>query len=102
MKSLPSFCAVVAALSLMSLDGLAQSAASAVPATAPGAELVVSAMVGAVGLEPTLAAIRAGLPVGLANKETLVAAGPLVMALARERGVPVKEVQAIANKAFRD
>ena len=49
-------------------------------AMASGADLVVSAMVGAVGLEPTLAAIQAGLPVALANKETLVAAGPLVMA----------------------
>ena len=49
-------------------------------AVASGADLVVSAMVGAVGLEPTLAAIDAGLPVALANKETLVAAGSLVMA----------------------
>ena len=44
-------------------------------ATAPGVDLVVSAMVGAVGLDPTLAAIQAGIPVALANKETLVAAG---------------------------
>jgi 1-deoxy-D-xylulose-5-phosphate reductoisomerase len=69
-------------------------------ATAPGAELVVSAMVGAVGLEPTLAAIRAGLPVGLANKETLVAAGPLVMALAQERGVPLLPVDSEHSAIF--
>ncbi len=49
-------------------------------AAASDADLVVSAMVGAVGLEPTLAAVEAGKTVALANKETLVAAGSLVMA----------------------
>jgi 1-deoxy-D-xylulose-5-phosphate reductoisomerase len=49
-------------------------------AAAPEADLVVSAMVGAVGLTPTLAAVEAGKTVALANKETLVAAGSLVMA----------------------
>ncbi|MGA9821894.1 MAG: 1-deoxy-D-xylulose-5-phosphate reductoisomerase, partial [Desulfobaccales bacterium] len=63
-------------------------------------EMVVSAMVGAVGLEPTLAAIRAGLPVALANKETLVAAGPLVMNLARERGVPLIPVDSEHSAIF--
>lgn len=60
---------------------------AAAVATAPGADLVVSAMVGAAGLEPTLAAIEAGVPVALANKETLVAAGSLVMAAAKKRDV---------------
>ena len=69
-------------------------------ATAPGAEMVISAMVGAVGLEPTLAAIRAGLPVGLANKEILVAAGPLVMSLARERRVPLLPVDSEHSAIF--
>jgi 1-deoxy-D-xylulose-5-phosphate reductoisomerase len=69
-------------------------------ATAPGVDLVVSAMVGAVGLEPTLAAIRANLPVALANKETLVAAGPLVMALAKERGVPLIPVDSEHSAIF--
>ncbi len=69
-------------------------------ATAPRVELVVSAMVGAVGLEPTLAAIRANLPVALANKETLVAAGPLVMALAKERGVPLIPVDSEHSAIF--
>jgi len=69
-------------------------------ATAPGVELVVSAMVGAVGLEPTLAAIRANLPVALANKETLVAAGPLVMALAKKRGVPLIPVDSEHSAIF--
>ena len=45
--------------------------------------MVVSALVGAVGLRPTLAAIQAGKTVALANKETLVMAGSLVMAEAR-------------------
>src|SRR5512139_1423702 len=55
-------------------DGLLACAADS------GAQLVVSAIVGAAGLEPTLAAIEAGLDVALANKETLVAAGEVVMA----------------------
>jgi 1-deoxy-D-xylulose-5-phosphate reductoisomerase len=69
-------------------------------ATAAGAEMVVSAMVGAVGLEPTLAAIRAGLPVGVANKEILVAAGPLVMRLAQERRVPLLPVDSEHSAIF--
>ena len=69
-------------------------------AVASGADLVVSAMVGAVGLEPTLAAIHAGLPVALANKETLVAAGSLVMAAARERGVPIIPVDSEHSAIF--
>ncbi len=69
-------------------------------ATAPGVDLVVSAMVGAVGLEPTLAAIQAGIPVALANKETLVAAGPLVMAAAREQGVPLIPVDSEHSAIF--
>jgi len=69
-------------------------------ATAPGVDLVVSAMVGAVGLEPTLAAVQAGIPVALANKETLVAAGPLVMAAAKERGVPLIPVDSEHSAIF--
>ncbi len=51
------------------------------------AELVVSAIVGSAGLMPTLAAIRAGKDIALANKEALVMAGPLVLAEAMSRGV---------------
>jgi len=69
-------------------------------ATASGADLVVSAMVGAVGLAPTLAAIEAGVPVALANKETLVAAGPLVMAAAKARGVPLIPVDSEHSAIF--
>ena len=70
-------------------------------AVASGADLVVSAMVGAVGLEPTLAAIHAGLPVALANKETLVAAGSLVMAAAKERACPSSRWTANTAPFFR-
>ena len=49
--------------------------------------MVVSAIVGAAGLVPTMAAIEAGKDVALANKETLVTAGPLVMAAVERRGV---------------
>jgi 1-deoxy-D-xylulose-5-phosphate reductoisomerase len=61
-------------------------------ATHPDADVVVNALVGAAGLEPTLAALRAGKRVALANKESLVCGGPLVLQAAREGGgelVPV-------------
>ncbi len=69
-------------------------------AAATGADLVVSAMVGAVGLEPTLAAIEQGIPVALANKETLVVAGPLVMAAARRRQVPILPIDSEHSAIF--
>ncbi|HPE85901.1 MAG: 1-deoxy-D-xylulose-5-phosphate reductoisomerase [Bacteroidales bacterium] len=50
-------------------------------------DLVVTAVVGSVGLEPTLAAIEAGKPVAIANKETLVVAGKLITESARRKGV---------------
>ena len=52
-------------------------------ATIPEADCIITAVVGMVGLKPTLAAIRAGKRIGLANKETLVCAGELVMAEAK-------------------
>jgi len=55
----------------------------------PGADMVVNALVGAAGLVPTMAAIGAGHDVALANKETLVAGGELVMSAARRRGVRI-------------
>lgn len=54
-----------------------------------GADMVVNSLVGAAGLEPTLAAIAAGHDIALANKETLVAGGDLVMKTARSRGVRI-------------
>jgi 1-deoxy-D-xylulose-5-phosphate reductoisomerase len=58
-------------------------------ATLPEADLVVNALVGAVGIEPTLAAIRAGKDVAIANKESLVAAGSIIVRAAEEAGVSV-------------
>lgn len=61
-------------------------------ATWPEAELVLGAMLGAAGLKPTLAAIDAGKDIAIANKETLVAAGEIVVARAKEKGVALLPV----------
>ena len=58
-------------------------------ATSAEADCVITAVVGMVGLKPTLAAIRAGKRIGLANKETLVCAGELVMTEAKANGVEI-------------
>jgi 1-deoxy-D-xylulose-5-phosphate reductoisomerase len=63
----------------------------------PQADLVVSALVGSVGLEPTVAAIREGKDIALANKETLVVAGDLVMDEAARHGVDVLPVDSEHN-----
>jgi len=52
----------------------------------PEADVVVNALVGSAGLEPTVAALRAGRRVALANKESVVLAGELLVAIAKERG----------------
>lgn len=64
------------------------------------ADLVVSALVGAVGLAPTLAAIRAGRDVALANKEVLVMAGALVLRAARAAGVRMLPVDSEHSAIF--
>ncbi|MBI5554963.1 MAG: 1-deoxy-D-xylulose-5-phosphate reductoisomerase [Elusimicrobia bacterium] len=61
-------------------------------ATWPGTDIVVSSLVGALGLEPTLAAIDQGSDIALANKEILVMAGAVVMARARRRKVKILPV----------
>jgi len=61
-------------------------------ATYESVETVVTSMVGFAGLEPTIAAIEAGKDIALANKETLVVAGELVMKLAKEKGVSILPV----------
>ena len=66
-------------------------------ATHPGADFVVSAIVGVAGLEATHAAILAGKPVGLANKECMVAAGEILTAAARERNVPILPIDSEHN-----
>ncbi len=57
-----------------------------------GVDMVLTALVGAAGLRPTLSAIRAGKSIALANKETLVVAGELVMAAALQAGVDIHPV----------
>lgn len=69
-------------------------------ATHPEAQMVLTAVVGAIGLGPTLAAIEAGKEIALANKETLVAAGELVMAAARRKGVSIIPVDSEHNALF--
>jgi len=64
------------------------------------ADLVLTAVVGAVGLKPTLAAIQHGRHIALANKETLVAAGELVSAAARRHRVRVLPVDSEHNAIF--
>ena len=66
-------------------------------ATHPGAEIVVSAAVGVVGLPATYAAVQRGKTVALANKEVLVAAGEVVMAAARKAGVMMLPVDSEHN-----
>lgn len=69
-------------------------------ASLPQADTVVTALVGIAGLEPTLAAIDAGKRVALANKETLVCAGPLVMARAKEKGAEIVPVDSEHSAIF--
>jgi 1-deoxy-D-xylulose-5-phosphate reductoisomerase len=65
--------------------------------TLPEADFVVSAIVGVAGLEATHAAILAGKPIGLANKECMVAAGEILTAAARERNVPILPIDSEHN-----
>ena len=69
-------------------------------ATMEEADCVITAVVGMVGLKPTLAAIRAGKRIGLANKETLVCAGELVMAEAEKYGVEIVPVDSEHSAIF--
>lgn len=64
------------------------------------ADCVITAVVGMVGLKPTLAAIRAGKRIGLANKETLVCAGELVMAEARKYNTEIIPVDSEHSAIF--
>jgi len=65
--------------------------------TLPEADFVVSAIVGVAGLEATHAAIVAGKPVGLANKECMVAAGEILTCAAREHNVPILPIDSEHN-----
>jgi 1-deoxy-D-xylulose-5-phosphate reductoisomerase len=66
-------------------------------ATLSEVDFVVSAIVGVAGLEATHAAILAGKPIGLANKECMVAAGEILTAAARERNVPILPIDSEHN-----
>lgn len=79
---------------LAGMDSLTACAAES------GADIVVTAVVGMVGLLPTLAAIDAGKDIALANKETLVCAGELVMRAAREKGVKILPVDSEHSAIF--
>jgi 1-deoxy-D-xylulose-5-phosphate reductoisomerase len=63
----------------------------------PEVDFVVSAIVGVAGLEATYAAVEAGKPVGLANKEAMVAAGEILVSAARAKGVPLLPIDSEHN-----
>lgn len=69
-------------------------------ASLEGADFVLSAIVGFAGLMPTLAAVRAGKTIGLANKETLVVAGDIVVAEARRTGARILPVDSEHSAVF--
>ena len=76
------------------MDGLLEAA------VIPSADTVITAVVGMVGLRPTLAAIREGKRIGLANKETLVCAGPLVLEEAKDYGARIIPVDSEHSALF--
>ena len=75
-------------------------AAALVEAAVRPVDMVVAAIVGAAGLAPTYAALTAGIPVALANKECLVSAGDIFMKAARISGVPILPVDSEHNAIF--
>ena len=79
---------------LQGMDGFIEAA------TLESNDVVLNSVVGMVGLVPTLAIIEAGKDLALANKETLVAGGQLVMNAAREKGVPILPVDSEHSAIF--
>lgn len=79
---------------LCGMEGLCEIAAL------PQNDIVLNSVVGMVGLLPTLTAIKAGKDIALANKETLVAGGELVMSLAKEKGVRIYPVDSEHSAIF--
>lgn len=79
---------------LSGMDGLIEAA------SCPDADMTVTAIVGMIGIRPTIAAIRAGKDIALANKETLVTAGHLIMPLAKEYGVKILPVDSEHSAIF--
>jgi 1-deoxy-D-xylulose-5-phosphate reductoisomerase len=78
----------------------AAGTAAVIEAAAMGADWVMSAIVGAAGLAPTLAAARTGAVIALANKESLVCAGPALLRIAREAGGSVIPVDSEHSAIF--
>ena len=76
------------------MEGLVEAA------SIPAAETVVTAVVGMIGIRPTIAAIEAGKDIALANKETLVTAGHLIIPLAKEKGVKILPVDSEHSAIF--
>ena len=76
------------------MDGLIEVA------TCEDADTVVTAVVGMIGVQPTIAAINAGKTIALANKETLVTAGHIIMPLAKEKGVSILPVDSEHSAIF--
>ena len=66
--------------------------------TCPEAEIVVTAIVGMIGIVPTIEAMKAGKDIALANKETLVTAGHMIIPLAEEKGVRYRLISANVGK----
>lgn len=79
---------------LWGMDGLLQIA------TLKEVDIVVTAVVGMIGIEPTVAAIKAGKDIALANKETLVTAGHIIMPLAKANGVRILPVDSEHSAIF--
>jgi 1-deoxy-D-xylulose-5-phosphate reductoisomerase len=88
------------ALSGLDIKVLAGEESLSEAASLPSAVFVVTAIMGAVGLKPTIAAIKAGKDIGLANKETLVVAGSLVTQLAKSHGVKIIPVDSEHSAIF--
>ena len=76
------------------MDGLLEIA------TMEESEILVTAIVGMIGIRPTIAAIKAGKDIALANKETLVTAGHIIMPLAKECGVKILPVDSEHSAIF--
>jgi 1-deoxy-D-xylulose-5-phosphate reductoisomerase len=79
---------------LSGMDGLLQIA------VLPQVDVVLTAVVGMIGIRPTIEAIKAGKDIALANKETLVTAGHIIMPLAREKGVSILPVDSEHSAIF--
>ena len=69
-------------------------------ATDPASEILVTAIVGMIGIRPTIAAMKVGKDIALANKETLVTAGHIIMPLAEECHVKILPVDSEHSAIF--